>query len=106
LLPITSAAYFLITLSAAPYHVGIGLGRPHLVAAIYVSAGLLNLIVLLVMLASGVTLIGVAYAFLAVNALACVAYQLITELVLWRGAMRVEHVRPVGEPPEWTESVG
>jgi O-antigen/teichoic acid export membrane protein len=91
LIPITSAAYFLITLSAAPYYLGIGLGRPYLVASVYAAAGVLNVSILLLSLIGGASLFGVALIFLGVNVLASAGYQAITELVLWRGhALRSE----------------
>jgi O-antigen/teichoic acid export membrane protein len=89
-LPLFAAAYFLISLTPAPYYLANGLGKPQLNTACYLLNGLSNVVFLAILLPGGLTLAKVGWAFLAANVLNTVVYQILAEKVLWRNWRRVE----------------
>jgi O-antigen/teichoic acid export membrane protein len=83
-LPLFAAAYFLISLTPAPYYLANGMGKPQLNTACYLLDGIANVVFLALLLPGGLTLAKVGWAFLAANLLNSVVYQALAELVLWR----------------------
>jgi O-antigen/teichoic acid export membrane protein len=83
-LPLFAAAYFLISLTPAPYYLANGMGKPHLNMACYLLDGIANVVFLALLLPGGLTLAKVGWAFLAANLLYAIVYQALAELVLWR----------------------
>jgi O-antigen/teichoic acid export membrane protein len=85
-LPLFAAAYFLLSLTPAPYYLANGMGKPHLNMTCYLLDGAANVVILviLILLPGGLTLAKVGWAFLAANLLYAIVYQALAELVLWR----------------------
>jgi O-antigen/teichoic acid export membrane protein len=83
-LPLFAAAYFLISLTPAPYYLANGMGKPQLNTACYLLDGVANVVFLALLLPGGLTLAKVGWAFLAANVLYALVYQAVAELVLWR----------------------
>lgn len=82
--PAFAASYFFIATTAAPFHLANGLGRPHIITALYLFDGVINVALLTVFLQMNLALESVALAFLLANLLTAGAFQLFAELVLWR----------------------
>jgi len=83
-LPLFAAAYFLISLTPAPYYLANGLGKPELNTACYLLNGISNVVFLALLLPGGLTMAKVGWAFLAANLLNAAVYQVLVETVLWR----------------------
>lgn len=84
ILPLFAAAYFLISLTPAPYYLANGMGKPQLNTACYLLDGISNVVFLALLLPGGLTIAKVGWAFLAANLLNALIYQALAELVLWR----------------------
>jgi O-antigen/teichoic acid export membrane protein len=82
-LPLFAAAYVFISLTAAPYYLANGMGRPQLNTACFLLDGIVNVVFLALLLPGGLTLTKVGWAFLVANALTTLVYQILAELVLW-----------------------
>jgi O-antigen/teichoic acid export membrane protein len=89
-LPLFAAAYFLISLTPAPYYLANGLGKPQLNTACYLLNGASNVAFLALLLPGGLNMAKIGWAFLAANLLNAIVYQTLAETVLWRRWRQVE----------------
>lgn len=96
LIPLFAAAYFCIALSAAPYHLGNGLGKPLLVTGLYLVGGAMNAVLLLILVTVNASLENVAWAFLIANLATVAGYQVLAETKLWNLQVARGHARPTG----------
>jgi hypothetical protein len=76
-------------LSPVPFHLVNGLGRPGLNTLFYVMNASLNLALIAVFAASGLTLARFAWAFAGANIVTSVAYQAAVEVLVWRREPRL-----------------
>jgi O-antigen/teichoic acid export membrane protein len=83
LVPVFAAAYLLIAMTAAPFHLANGLGQPQWITALYLLDGTLNALLLLVLLPLHRGLDAIAWAFLIANLVTVGGYQVLVELKLW-----------------------
>jgi O-antigen/teichoic acid export membrane protein len=84
LVPVFALAYFFLALSPAPFHLINGLGRPGLNTLFYAMNAFINLGLIAVCAASGLTLARFAWAFAAANIATSIAYQAAVEVLVWR----------------------
>lgn len=91
LLVLACAAYAVLALSPAPYHLLNGIGRPWINTASFAFNALLNVLTIVVLTINGATLADFVLAFLLANVINGIAYQTFVELFVWRrrGALAV-----------------
>lgn len=89
LVPVFALAYFFLALSPAPFHLINGLGRPGLNTLFYAMNAALNLALIAVFAATGLTLARFAWAFAGANIVTSVAYQVAVEVLVWRREPRL-----------------
>jgi O-antigen/teichoic acid export membrane protein len=89
LVPVFALAYLFLALSPAPFHLINGLGRPGLNTLFYAMNAALNLALIAVFAATGLTLPKFTWAFAGANIVTSVAYQAAVEVLVWRREPRL-----------------
>jgi O-antigen/teichoic acid export membrane protein len=89
LLPIFALGCFFLALSAAPYHVVNGIGRPGFNTLFYAINAIANVALIALFALNGITLSELAWSFALANIFTSLVYQTAVEVLVWRQGLLV-----------------